>query len=492
MPPAFRKSTQSPKSARPAARASAAARLERLPFSGYHRTIFLIIAVAFFFDSVDLGTMTFVLGSIKKEFGLSTATTGLVASASFFGMVLGAAVAGLLADRFGRRPVFQWSMVLWGVASYLCSTAQSVEALIVYRVLLGIGMGMEFPVAQTLLSEFVPTAKRGRLIALMDGFWPLGFITAGVVSYFVLPHFGWRSVFALLAVPAIFVLIVRRIVPESPRWLEHRGRLAEADKVMARIEAKVLKSTGLATLPAPSQLVEQATRRTRGAFRELWSQAYRRRTIMVWTLWFFALLGFYGLTSWLGALMQQAGFAVATSVLYTVLISLGGIPGFLCAAWLVERWGRKPTCIASLAGGGVMAYVYGQTALHAGDVALVICAGLAMQFFLFGMWAALYTYTPELYGTGARATGSGFASAIGRVGSLIGPYAVGVVLPVFGQGGVFTLGALSFAVAALAVWAMGIETKGLALEALASADETPATGQAANATVYSAAVDESR
>ena len=448
------------------ARPTAAARLERLPFSGYHRTIFIIIAVAFFFDSVDLGTMTFVLGSIKTEFGLSSATTGLVASASFFGMVLGAAVAGLLADRFGRRPVFQWSMVLWGVASYLCSTAQSVDALIFYRVLLGIGMGMEFPIAQTLLSEFVPAASRGRLVALMDGFWPLGFITAGVVSYFVLPQFGWRSVFALLAIPAVFVLIVRRIVPESPRWLEHRGRLHQADSVLAQIELKVMKSKGLTSLPVPSMLAEPPAARAGSAFREIWSVAYRQRTIMVWLLWFFALLGFYGLTSWLGALMQQAGFAVTKSVLYTVLISLGGIPGFLCAAWLVERWGRKPTCIASLVGGGVMAYVYGQTALHADSVTLLIWTGLAMQFFLFGMWAVLYTYTPELYGTGARATGSGFASAIGRVGSLIGPYVVGVVLPMFGQGGVFTLGALSFGVAALAVWVMGIETKGLALESL--------------------------
>jgi putative MFS transporter len=465
----------------PQARPSAAARLERLPFSGYHRTIFTIIAAAFFFDSIDLGTMTFVLGSIKTEFKLSSAMAGLVASASFFGMVLGAAVAGLLADRFGRRPVFQWSMVLWGIASYLCSTAHSVDALIFYRVLLGIGMGMEFPIAQTLLSEFVPAASRGRLVALMDGFWPLGFITAGIVSYFVLPQFGWRTVFALLAIPAVFVLIVRRVVPESPRWLEHRGKPAEADAVLIGIEAKVMKANGLTSLPAPSMLAEPASASTQGAFREIWSAAYRQRTIMVWLLWFFALLGFYGLTSWLGALMQQAGFAVTKSVLYTMLISLGGVPGFLCAAWLVERWGRKPTCIVSLVGGGVMAFLYGQTALHADSVSLLICAGLLMQFFLFGMWAVLYTYTPELYGTGARATGSGFASAIGRVGSLIGPYAVGVVLPVFGQGGVFTLGALSFAVAALAVWVMGIETKGLALESLASleaADSAPAYGVA--------------
>ncbi|CAN7728888.1 MFS transporter [Cupriavidus necator] len=457
------------------ARANAAARLERLPFSGYHKLIFIIIAVAFFFDSVDLATMTFVLGSIKQEFGLSTTTTGLVASASFFGMVLGAALAGLLADRFGRRPVFQWSMVLWGVASYLCSTAQSVEALIAWRVLLGIGMGMEFPVAQTLLSEFVPTANRGRLIALMDGFWPLGFITAGVVSYFVLPQFGWRTVFALLAIPAVFVLIVRRLVPESPRWLEHAGRHAEADAVMRDIEARVMRSAGVATLPRPSQQLMAAPVRGRGALREIWSGAYRRRTTMVWLLWFFALLGFYGLTSWLGALLQQAGFAVTQSVYYTVLISLGGIPGFLCAAWLVERWGRKPTCIASLLGGGTMAYLYGQSAMHGGSVTLLVGTGLAMQFFLFGMWAVLYTYTPEQYGTGARATGSGFASAIGRIGSLIGPYVVGVVLPVFGQGGVFTLGAISFAVAALAVWVLGIETRGVALEALASDDASAET-----------------
>ncbi|KVR26948.1 MFS transporter [Burkholderia ubonensis] len=461
-----------PAATAPFARASAAARLERLPFSGYHKLIFFIIAIAFFFDSVDLGTMTFVLGSIKKEFGLSTAMAGLVASASFFGMVLGAAVAGLLADRFGRRPVFQWSMVLWGAASYLCSTAQSVDALIVYRVLLGIGMGMEFPVAQTLLSEFVPAAKRGRLIALMDGFWPLGFITAGIVSYFVLPQFGWRTVFALLAIPAVFVLIVRRVVPESPRWLEHAGRLGEADAVMRDIEAKVMRSAGVTTLPPPARLAQAPARRGRGgALREIWSGAYRRRTTMVWLLWFFALLGFYGLTSWLGALLQQAGFEVTKSVFYTVLISLGGVPGFLCAAWLVERWGRKPTCIASLLGGGAMAYAYGQSALYGGSTALLIGTGLAMQFFLFGMWAALYTYTPELYGTGARATGSGFASAVGRVGSLIGPYVVGVVLPVFGQGGVFTLGALSFAAAALAVWTLGIETKGMALETLAAGDD---------------------
>jgi putative MFS transporter len=450
--------------------ADAASRLERLPWCGYQRRIFLTIALAFFFDSVDLGTMTFVLGSLRAEFHLSNANTGLLASSSFLGMLLGASGAGLLADRFGRRPVFQWSMVTWGLASVLCSTAHSIATLIGYRILLGIGMGMEFPVAQTLLAELLPAHSRGRLIALLDGFWPLGFIAAGVTSYFILPRVGWRVQFAVLALPALFVLVLRRVVPESPRWLEYRGRLSECAVVLAKMESDVARSSGLASLPAPAPkpAAVRVTLEESTPLRQLWALGYRKRTSMLWLLWFFALLGFYGLTSWLGALLQQAGFQVTESVLYTVIISTGGIPGFISAAWLVERWGRKLACVAFLLGSAAMSFVYGQTALRAAGVAPLLASGFAMQFFFFGMWAVLYTYTPELYGTAVRATGSGFASAIGRLGSLLGPYAVGLTLPLFGHTGVFSLGALSFLIAAAAVWIMGIETKGLLLEDLAA------------------------
>ncbi|MDP5008766.1 MAG: MFS transporter [Glaciimonas sp.] len=451
----------------------AAARLERLPISGYHKLIFIIIALAFFFDSVDLGMMTFVLGSIKTEFGLSTEAAGLLASMSFVGMVLGAAVSGMLADRFGRKPVFQVSMIIWGVASFMCSTADNATTLGLWRLLLGIGMGMEFPVAQTLMSEFILAKARGKYVALMDGFWPLGFITAGLLSYYVLSFYNWRTVFALLAIPALFLLVVRRFIPESPRWLEHVGRNEEAEATLQKIESKVKASLKVSTLPEPVWLTStrstgSTSSTTKGnSFMALWTPQYRMRTIMVWGLWFFALLGYYGLTTWLSALLQQGGFAVTKSVMYTVLISLGGIPGFITAAILVEKWGRKPTCIAALLGGAVMAFLYGKSAMS-GHENMLIATGLCMQFFLFGMWAVLYTYTPELYGTGSRATGSGFASAIGRVGSLLGPYAVGVVLPTWGQGGVFTVGALCFVVAAILVAVLGIETRGLALEELST------------------------
>lgn len=449
-------------------RPNVAARLERLPMTNYQRSLFAIIATAWFFDSMDLGIMTFVLGSMKAEFALSTAQTGLLASASFLGMLLGAAIAGLLADKFGRKPVFQVSMIFWGVGSLLCAFAPDVTWLMLFRILLGFGMGMEFPIGLSMVSEIVPAKSRGKYVAILEGFWPIGFIAAGIAAYVLLPLVGWRGIFIGLAIPAAFVFVVRRHVPESPRWLEDVGRVIEADNVVGAIERKVIASSGGKALPAAAELPAFAGPAghpdRRALFAELWKPAYAQRTVMLWALWFFALLGYYGLTTWLGALLQQAGYAVTKSVLYTIFISLAGIPGFMFSAWLLEAWGRKPTCILMLLGSAAAAYVYGQAAAMHAPVAQLIGAGLCMQFFLFGMWSVLYAYTPELYPTRSRATGAGFASSIGRLGSLIGPFAVGVVLPVTGHGGVFTLGAISFGIAALVVLALGVETKGLALE----------------------------
>jgi putative MFS transporter len=438
-------------------------RLERLPLTSYQKKIFLIIATAWLFDSMDLGMLTYLLGSIKSTFHLSAPQAGALSSMSFLGMFFGAALAGVLADRFGRRVVFQWSMVVWGLGSFLCAYAATVRQLMVYRMLLGFGMGMEFPIGQSLVSEFIPAQQRGRYIALLEGFWPLGFIMAGVLAYLVLPLGGWRAVFIAEAVPALFVLVVRRGVPESPRWLEARGRQKEAEQVMAEFEGRVRSAGNLAELPLPVKLpAPLAEGFQRFSLVELWRPDYARRTIMVWALWFFALIGYYGLTTWLSALLQEAGYSVVRSTLYVVLISLAGVPGFFCAAWAVEQWGRKPSTIVALIGSAATAYLYG----NAANVVELIGFGLGMQFFMFAMWSVIYAYTPELYPTHARATGAGCASSIGRVGALLGPVVVGIIKPAYGQGAVFMLGAGAFVLAALVVAVLGIETRGKALEEL--------------------------
>jgi len=444
--------------------ATIAARLERLPMTAYQRMLFLIIATAWFFDSIDLGSLTFVLGSIRSEFGLSAAQTGLLSSMSFAGMFLGAAIAGIAADRYGRTLVFQVSMIFWGAGGLACGLASSVTALGAARALLGFGMGMEFPVAQSIVSEIIPARLRGRYLALLEGFWPLGFIAAGLLARAVLPLGGWRWVFIIEAIPALFVFAVRFLVPESPRWLAVRGRMAAAEAVMQKFETAVSGRLRGGVLPEPQPQPVERTVGARFPFLELWSGQYIRRTTMVWLLWFFALLGYYGLTTWLGALLQQAGYSVTQSVYYTTLISLAGVPGFLTAAFLIEAWGRKPTCVAALVGAALSAWFYGTAA----NQTQLIAWGLALQFCQFGMWSVLYAYTPELYPTRARATGAGCASAIGRLGSLLGPYAVGRILPLAGQGGVFALGAGTFLIAALTVLLLGVEARGETLEAISA------------------------
>ncbi|KLU59513.1 putative niacin/nicotinamide transporter NaiP [Peptococcaceae bacterium CEB3] len=436
-------------------------RLERLPMSSYQKKIFGIIATAWLFDSIDLGMLTFVLGSLQKAFHLSVVETGLLSSASFLGMFFGAAISGMLADRFGRKIVFQWSMVIWGLGSFLCAFSTTPAMLAWSRVAVGLGMGMEFPIGQSLVSEFIPAKNRGRYIAYLEGFWPIGFIVSGLLAYFILPVGGWRWVFAAEGIPAIFVLFIRRIVPESPRWLECNGRDTEADQVMVKFEENVKKALGTEQLPEPADGSYSAkVCETRSSFLDLWAPGYVKRTIMVWMLWFFGLLGYYGLTTWLGAFLQQAGYSVTKSVFYTLLISLAGIPGFFASAYLLEIIGRKGTVALMLIGSAASAYFYGT----ATNITTLIIFGLCMQFFMFGMWSAIYAYTPELYPTRARATGAGFASAVGRLGSLLGPAIVGVVLPKSGHAGIFTLGAISFVIAAVIVLILGVETKGRVLE----------------------------
>ena len=193
-------------------------RMERLPLTNYQRTIFLIIATAWLFDSMDLAMMTFLLAPISNTFKLSPGQAGFLGSASLAGMAFGAVLAGILADRFGRKAVFQVSMIMWGIAAILCSIAWSYDSLLIFRFVLGFGMGAEFPIAQSMVSEIIPATHRGKYIALLEGFWPLGFILAGVVAYLLVPVAGWRPVFLITGLPAIYVLMIRRKVPESPRW----------------------------------------------------------------------------------------------------------------------------------------------------------------------------------------------------------------------------------------------------------------------------------
>ncbi len=427
--------------------------------TGIQRRLFAVIASAWLVDQIDVALLTFLLGSITAQFHLTPLEIGTLAAMTFAGQLVGNLVAGTASDLYGRRAVFQWTMILWGLASFAAALSWSTASLMVCRFLIGAGVGGEAPVAQALVSEYLPAQVRGRYIAIMEGFWAVGFVLSGAISFFLLPQLGWRWVFAAVGGLAIVVFWVRRAVPESPRWLAGRGREAEAEAIVARLEAEVERRTGCA-LPEPASIAHELD--AASPWKTVFAPAYRRRTVMAAGLWFFALLGYFGLSSWLALLLQAKGFTIVKSVGFVTLITIGGIPGFAAAAWCLEAVGRKPTTALFLLASAVAAYVYG--AMSAPTALFV--AGFVMQFFLFGMWSCLYAYTPELYPTRARATGAGFASACGRVGAIAGPIIVGTLVTRIGQPAVFALGAGSFALAAVLVMAMGVETRGRTLEAI--------------------------
>jgi putative MFS transporter len=436
-------------------------RLERLPMTGYQRRLFAVIASAWLVDQIDVALLTFLLGSLVREFHMSPVQVGLLASMTFAGQLVGNLAAGTASDLYGRRRVFQVTMVMWGLASLAAALSWSVGALMVFRFLIGVGVGGEAPVAQALVSELLPAGVRGRYIAIMEGFWAVGFVLSGTISYLLLPHLGWRWVFVAVGALAGLVFLVRRSIPESPRWLEGEGRLAEADAILTRMEDQVMRQSGL-PLPPPEIVAADASRRS--PWRTLLDAPYVVRSAMAGSLWFFALLGYFGLSSWLALLLEAKGFSIVKSVGFVTLITIGGIPGFATAAWSLERIGRKPTTIFFLVASAAAAYAYGSMQA----LTPLFVSGFVMQFFMFGMWSCLYAYTPELYPTRARATGAGFASACGRVGAMAGPIVVGFVVKDIGQLAVFSLGAGSFIIAAAFVLVLGIETRGRTLEAISA------------------------
>jgi MFS transporter, putative metabolite:H+ symporter len=433
------------------------ARLDRVPLNRFHWRLLVVSGLGWMFDAMDVLMLSFLLAPIRAEFALDATRVGLVASATFVGMFLGAAVAGRLADRYGRRTIFTVTLVIFSVGSALSALAPTYETLLAARVIAGLGLGGELPVVATLVSELSPRAYRGRMIVLLESFWAYGTILAGIIAVTVVASYGWRWGFAVGAVPALYVAYLRRALPESPRFLAEKGRAPEADAVVRRVE----RAGGGALLTLAPAIAPARAGRTRIA--ELFSGRYARRTVMLWILWFGVVLTYYGIFLWIPSILATRGLSEVRSNEFFFLSTLAQVPGYFSAAWLVERFGRKPTLVAFLLGTAGAAFMFG----NAGTGTDAFIWAALLSFFNLGAWGVVYTYTPELYPTSIRATGAGVAAAVGRIGGIIGPYLTPVLVPAIATNGTFALfmALLIFTAAAVAV--LGEETRGRSLEEIA-------------------------
>ena len=428
-------------------------RMGRLPYTRQHTRVLFGSGTGWALDAMDVGLISFVGLAIATQWDLTRTEQSWLLSIGFVGMALGATFGGMLADRYGRRTVFALTLLVYGLATGASALVSGLAALLVLRFLVGIGLGAELPVASTLVSELSPTRIRGRMVVILESFWAVGWLLAALIGYFVVPlsDDGWRWAFALGLVPALYAVVIRWGMPESPLFLERRGREAEAEQVVRLFE----ESAGVPH--EESRPLPEAPPRTPGA---LWSSAYRVRTIGIWAVWFCVNFSYYGAFIWLPTLLYAQGFDLVRSFGYTLVITLAQLPGYALAAVLVEVWGRRATLATFLLGSAVSAVFFGLS----GEVWQIIAAGCAMSFFNLGAWGALYAVTPEIYPTSVRASGAGAAAGFGRIASIVAPLLVPVILGTWGNAALFTLFGAAFVVGALAAYLLLPEQAGDALE----------------------------
>lgn len=442
--------------------ASIGARLDRLPLSGFHYRLLGLIAAGMFFDSFDIYIAGSVLAALINNHESTLALNATFVSVTFIGMMSGAWLSGVLGDRFGRRFTYQFNLGIYGFASIAAALSPNVYWLIFFRLVMGVGMGAEIVVGYGTLSEFIPADWRGRFGTILNLIINTSLFLAAFLGWLIIPHYGWRWMFAIAGVGALIVWFLRKSMPESPRWLASQGRQAEAETIVSNIEARCGVSPGTA---APTPTLRQ-TEAAPARIRDLFSRRLLARTITGITVLVALFTVNYAFVSWIPTFLVQQGHSVSNSLGLTTLMFAGGPLGSLIAFVLAERLGRKWGLVLFSLIGIVFAVSYpfatSETAIIASGFAITACIYVLSSL-------SVASYVPELFPTELRLRGAGLCNAIGRGVNILVPYAIASVFAGFGIVGVITLIAGTLLLQAAIVGAIGPETKNRSLEDIATA-----------------------
>lgn len=393
--------------------------LDRAGAGSYQRRLLGIFGLVWTADAMQVLAVGFTAASIAVTFDLTVPQALQTGTLFFFGMLVGAAGFGRLADRIGRRRVLIVTVTCDALFGTLSVFAPDFTILLLLRFLTGVAVGGTLPVDYAMMAEFLPARNRGRWLVMLEGFWALGTLIVAVTAWAVSlagVADGWRYIFAVTAIPAVVGIGLRFLVPESPLYLLRLGKLQEAKAVLDRI----LVANGKAQLGADVSLASPAHLRQTGIF----SPDLRHRSLMILAIWFLVSVSYYGVFTWLPPRLAGEGFGFVRGYGFLVFLALAQIPGYALAAYGVEKWGRRPTLIGFCLLSGLACLLF----VVAGTPTLIGASLLIMSFALLGTWGALYALTPELYPTASRATGMGMAGAMARLGGLLAPSLMGLVV----------------------------------------------------------------
>jgi len=441
---------------------NAGARLDRLPISSFHYRIFWLVGAGMFFDGYDLYVAGGVLASaIQTKF--STVPQNLqFLSLTFVGMTLGALITGFVGDKFGRRFTYQINLLIFGLASLAAAFAQDMGQLIICRFVQGLGLGAEIVVGYSTLTEFVPPKTRGRWLSFMAFLVVAGFPATALLSYLIIPSFGWRPMFIIAGVGSLIVWYLRKNLPESPRWLESQGRAAEAEALMQAIEKE---SAGGAALPPPV-ITAPVTQLTAGdMFRP---PILQRLLVGCWVLITINTL-IFGFVIFLPQFFLRQGLTITNSLGYTLVLSIASLIGCALGAYSSDAIGRRWSIIGASVVTIVAGYIYARFNA-ASDPTIVLSVGFVLIVAIYVQTAILFgVYTPELFPTEIRLRANGICNTLGRGATVASPFVVTALMARYQLPGVVWLMIGLVVIQIVVVWAWGVEPRNRGLEELATA-----------------------
>ncbi len=385
--------------------------------SRFHKKAILVTGAAWTFVAMEILLVGFVAPIFTGLWNLDGRMQGLVNSAALAGSLCGSLVLGRAADRIGRRAIFQYSILWYAVFTAITALAWGPWSVMTFRFLAGLGLGGMLVVDPSMLAEYLPPQRRGRLLVFLDFWWPVGLLAATGLSYIFLgptfDRFGewsWRYLFLAAAFPAFLAFVVRKTLPESPYFLARHGRSREAAEVLTEITGRTVEQ---GEFEAPEE--------PRSSVRDLFAERLRGRSVTTALIWIALNVSYYGLFLWLPFVLQdEKSFHVDVYLLLT-LSALSQFPGYAAAIWLVERIGRKPTLATFLVLGGISAYAFAA----ADTQGVYITALFFVGFFNLGAWGAVYPYTAELFPTRLRSSAFGLMEGVGKAAAIAGPYIFG-------------------------------------------------------------------
>jgi len=450
------------------------ARLERAPFSRWHLRARIVMGSATFFDAFDALSLAFVLPVLVRLWGITPVQIGWLISVGYLGQFVGALVFGAMAERYGRIRSASGATALMSVMSLACALAGSFPALLMLRLVQGIGVGGEMPVAAVYINELSKAKGRGRFFLLYEMIFPVGLMMTGQIGAFVVPTLGWQVMFLIGAIPGLVIAALLLRLRESPRWLIGQGRLEEAEAIISEIEASAPETTNTkdtnVTKDTNSQIDSRDLRdprdlRVSTRWSELLSTVYLRRTLVVWVLWACAYFITNGLNNWMPTLYNRVyGLSLDQALRAGTLTNVAQVAILLGCAFAIDRLGRRGWTMVCFVAGAVLLAALGSFA--SGSVVAVITLVTLSYGIVGSVNAVLYLYTPEIYPTRMRALGTGAATCWLRLASAAGPVLVGYLVAHSGTGAVFLMFAAAGAVGAVAATAM-LETRNRRLEEIA-------------------------